>query len=126
MEKHESFLPNGDGVVRKERCLVIFVFLAGALVCCSPWAFAEGLVIRGGSALTLNDGTLDLSCRDLTIEDFGTLDLGTGTVRQCGDLLVLPGGLFISDTGTIYYCGVMPYVPLLLLFEEQEAAPRRR
>ena len=105
-------------MVRKPRFVVILLLLMGTLLCCSPWAFADGLTIHGGSTLTLNDATVDLNCRNLTIEDYGTLALGTGTVTQCGALIVTPHGVLIWDTGGIYYCEGMPWVPLLLLLDD--------
>ncbi|MDY6951380.1 MAG: hypothetical protein SWE60_07710 [Thermodesulfobacteriota bacterium] len=111
--------------MRKRKFLAILVILFGALLCSSPSAFAEGVIIQGGSTLTLNDGTLHLGCRDLTVEALGTLDLGTGSVRECGHLLVNAGGQLIRGTGTIGYCGVIPWFPLLLLDEDQGGRRRR-
>jgi hypothetical protein len=108
--------------VRKPKYIVILVLLVGALLCCSPWALADGLVIHSGSTLNLNDATLDLNCMDLTIEDGGTLDLGSGRVRRLGALTVSSGGLLIWGTGRIHDCTAKPWIPLLLLLDD-EASP---
>jgi hypothetical protein len=110
-------------MVRTSSVLVILAFLVPALLCLGPWALADGLMIRAGSRLTLNDATLDLNCRDLTIEDLGTLDLGTGAVRHCEDLLANAGAIIVG-TGMISYCHAGFWVPILLLLEEEEALPR--
>lgn len=107
-------------MVRKPRFVVILVSLMGSLLCCSSWAFADGLVIHGTSTLTLNDATLDLSCRDLTVEDSGTLDLGSGTVRRLGTLAVIDSGVVIWDMGRVYYCMMPSWVPLLLLLDDDD------
>lgn len=104
--------------MRKSRSTVVLVLLVGTLLCCSPRAFADGLTIHGGSTLTMNDATLDLNCGDLTIEDFGTLDLGSGRVTQCGALIVTPDGVLLWGTGGIYYCEGRPWIPLLLLLDD--------
>lgn len=113
-------------MLKKSISIVVLVLLFGILLCCIPSAFADGLTIHDGSTLTLNDATLDLNCRDLTIEDHGTLDLGSGRVTQCGALIVTPDGVLIWGTGGIYYCEGMPWVPLLLLLDDEEAVLPRR
>ena len=90
--------------MRKLRFVTVLVILAGALFYGGNWAFADGLIIRDGATLTLNDATLDLNCLDLTIEDGGILDLGGGAVEECGVLEVSSGGDLIWGTGTIAYC----------------------
>ncbi len=88
----------------KLRFVMVLVILFGAQFYGSNWAFADGLIIHDGATLTLNDATLDLYCLDLTIEDGGTLDLGTGAVVKCGILEVSSGGDLIWGTGDIDYC----------------------
>lgn len=90
--------------MRKLRFIMVLVILVGAQFYGSNWAFADGLIIHDGAALTLNDATLDLNCLDLTIEDGGTLDLGTGAVEECGVLEVSIDGDLIWGTGEIDYC----------------------
>jgi hypothetical protein len=83
---------------------MVLVILAGVLLYGSNWAFADGLIIHDGATLTLNDATLGLNCLDLTIEDGGTLDLGSGAVEECGVLEVSIDGDLIWGTGEIDYC----------------------
>ena len=90
--------------MRKLRFIMVLVILVGALFYGSNWAFADGLIIHDGAALTLNDATLDLNCLDLIIEDGGTLDLGTGAVEECGILELSSSGDLIWGTGDIDYC----------------------
>lgn len=90
--------------MRKLRFKMVLVLLFGVLFYCSNWAFADGLIIHDGTTLTLNDATLYLNCLDLTIEDGGTLDLGTGAVEESGILEVSIGGDLIWGTGDIDYC----------------------
>ncbi len=88
----------------KLRFVMVLVILFGVQFYGSNWAFADGLIIHDGATLTLNDVTLDLNCLDLTIEDGGTLDLGTGAVEECGILEVSSDGDLIWGTGDIDYC----------------------
>lgn len=90
--------------MRRLRFLIVLVILPWSLSYGSKQAFADGLIIRDGATLTLNDATLDLNCLDLTIEDGGTLNLGSGTIAECGPLIVSSGGDLIWGTGTIAYC----------------------
>jgi hypothetical protein len=83
---------------------MVLVILVGAQFYGSNWAFADGLIIHDGAALTLNDATLDLNCLDLTLGDGGTLDLVTGAVEECGVLEVSIDGDLIWGTGEIDYC----------------------
>ncbi len=87
--------------MKKLRFIMVLVILVGALFYCSNWAFADSLIIHDGAALNLNDAMLDLNCLDLTIEDGGTLDLGTGTVEECGALQVRSGGVLILIASTM-------------------------
>ena len=90
--------------MRRLRFLIVLVILPWALSYGSKQAFADGLIIRDGATLTLNDATLDLNCLDLTIEDGGTLNLGSGTIAECGPFIVRSGGNLILGTGKIHYC----------------------
>ncbi len=90
--------------MRKLRFVMVLVILFGVQFYGSNWAFADGLIIHDGAALTLNDATLDLNCLDLIIEDGGTLDLGGGAVEECGVLEVSSDGELIWGQGTIDYC----------------------
>ncbi|MFX0200191.1 MAG: hypothetical protein ACFFCW_29075, partial [Candidatus Hodarchaeota archaeon] len=90
--------------LRRPVFLMALVIFVGTLSYGSSWTFAGSLIIHNGATLSLNNATLDLNCRDLTIEAGGTLDLGVGTVRQCGNLILNTGGILIWGTGTIYYC----------------------
>jgi hypothetical protein len=90
--------------MKKLRFIMVLVILVGALFYSSNWAFADGLIIHDGAALTLNDATLDLNCFELIIEDGGALDLGTGAVEECGVLEVSIDGDLIWGTGEIDYC----------------------
>jgi hypothetical protein len=90
--------------MKKIRFVMALLILVGALFYSSNWALADGLTIHDGATLTLNDATLYLNCLDLTIEDGGTLDLGSGIVEECGVLEVSNGGDLIWGTGEIDYC----------------------
>ena len=90
--------------MNKFKFVMVLVILVVVLFYGSNWAFADGLIIHDGTTLTLNDATLDLNCLDLTINDGGTLDLGTGTVEECGILEVNIDGDLIWGTGDIDYC----------------------
>jgi hypothetical protein len=85
------------------RFLMILGILFGSLSIGNNCVFANGLIIGNGSTFTLNDATLDLNGLDLTIEDGGTLNLGSGTIVGCGVLTVRSGGNIIWGTGKIYY-----------------------
>ena len=88
-------------------CMAL-VFFFIVLLFGSFSAFADGLIVRNGAIVTLNDLTLDLNCLDLTIESGGTFDFASGTVAECGNLIVDVGGSFIEGTGTIEYCQPKP------------------
>lgn len=90
--------------MRKLKFIALSVILTGALFYSSNLAFADGLIIHDGATLTLNDATLDLNCLDLTIDDGGIFDLGSGTVEECGVLQINNGGDLIWGTGEIDYC----------------------
>jgi hypothetical protein len=90
--------------MKKLRFVMAVLILVGALFYSSSWVLADGLIIHDGATLTLNDATMYLNCLDLTIEDGGTLDLGSGIVEECGVLEVSNGGDLIWGTGEIYYC----------------------
>ncbi len=66
--------------------------------------FSDGLTIGNGSTLTLNSSTLTLNCSALRVMDGGSLEMGTGAVEYCGNLLVSSGGQVTWDTGTLAYC----------------------
>ena len=87
------------------RILVLFllVFFSG-----SHLVFAGGLIIRDGSILTMNGSTLDLNCQDLTIENGGTFNFVSGTVDNCGEVIIDSGGHLIQSSGTFHYCSSTP------------------
>jgi hypothetical protein len=90
--------------VRRLSFLTLLVLIIVAAAYDSRHAFAEGLVIHGGATLTLNDATMDLNCLDLSVENDGTLNLGSGTVEECGCLILGDSGQLIWGTGTMNHC----------------------
>lgn len=80
--------------------------------------YADGITIGKRSSLALNDASIDLGCLNITIEDTGTLDMGSGTISGLKNLYIYPGGIFIGDNGFIFYCKILsPGILELLLLE---------
>jgi len=78
-------------------------------------AHADGIVIRDGATLFLHDTSMSLSCMDMNVLNGGTLNLGSGTIRRCGNLNIYGGGNYIQGTGNVYFCsGFLPSIYLLL------------
>ena len=84
----------------------------------STSVYADGITIGNGSRLTLDDGSIDMGCLNITIEDGGTLDIGSGKISRLKNLVIISGGTFIPGTGSVSYCGVLsPGIIKLLLME---------
>lgn len=96
--------------------LMITLFVSFMLLDISS-IYADGITIGNGSSLTLNDASMNLGCLDITIEDGGTLDMGSGTITRLKYLYINSGGIFIPGTGAIFYCKIIPGVFKLLLLE---------
>lgn len=89
--------------------LIAFIFFGFAT------AHADGITIRYGSTLRLNDTSMSLSCMDMDVLNGGTLNLGSGTIRRCGSLNIDGGATYIQGTGNVYFCsGFLPSIYLLL------------
>ena len=103
--------------MRRPGFCMALVFFFVILLYGGPSAFAEGLIIHDGATLTLNGSTLNLNCLDLTVESGGLFDFSSGTVSNCGSLIVDDIGSLIWGTGKIHYCHspAMPWLMLLLL-----------
>ena len=83
-----------------------------------PSLYGYGITVGNGSTLALNDAMMNLGCLDMTIEEGGTLDMGTGTIARLKNLHINAGGFFIPGNGAIFYCGVLaPGMIELLLLE---------
>jgi len=83
-----------------------------------PSIYADGITNGNGSTLALNDASMNLGCLDITIENGGTLDMGSGTITRLKNLHINAGGVFIPGTGAIFYCGIFaPGMIELLLLE---------
>jgi hypothetical protein len=82
-----------------------------------PSIDAYGITIGNGSSLALNDASMNMGCLNITIEDGGTLDLGSAAILQLKNLYINAGGIFIPGTGIISYCGIVSGPLELLLLE---------
>ena len=58
--------------------------------------YADGITIGKRSSLALNDASIDLGCLNITIEDTGTLDMGSGTISGLKNLYINPDALLNS------------------------------
>lgn len=95
---------------------LILLFLTATLFIGINPVHAQGITIGDGSELVLNNASLDLGCLNLTIENGGTFNLGSGIIRGLRNLIINSGGIFIQGTGKIYPCpGHLPAIFLLLL-----------
>jgi hypothetical protein len=92
-----------EGIMRGRRFTLILIIFVWALSFGSRKAVAD-LIINNGSTLSLNSATLNLNCGHLTVNNCGTLDLGSGTVNNVTYLTINSGGQLISGAGTINYC----------------------
>jgi len=102
----------------KTKFLIILTSAVSFMLFGIPSIYADGITIGNGSSLTLNDASMSLGCLDITIEDGGTLDLGSATITGLKNLYINTGGIFIPGTGVISYCGILsPGVLELLLLE---------
>ena len=90
--------------MKRLRFLIYLALLLITGVFNSHLVLADGLVVSGGASLTLNDAVLNLNCLDLTLSDGGTLDLGSGSVTDCGSLFVYSGAVLNWGLGGIGYC----------------------
>ena len=80
-----------------------------------PSIYAGGITIGNGSSLALNNASMSVGCLEITIEDGGTLDLGSATITRLKNLNISNGGIFIQGTGTISRCLTPGILELLLL-----------
>jgi hypothetical protein len=98
----------------KTKFLLIITAVASFMLFGIPSINAGGITIGNGSSLALNDASMNLGCLEITIEDGGTLDLGSATITRLKNLTINNGGLFIRGTGTISRC-LTPGIFVLLL-----------
>lgn len=90
--------------MKRLRFLIYLALLLTTGAFISHLAVADGLIVSGGASLTLNNAVLDLNCLDLTLPEGGALDLGTGSVTDCGSLFVYSGAVLNWGLGSIGYC----------------------
>jgi len=102
----------------KIKFLIIITLVVPITLFGIPSIYADGITIGSGSSLAVNDASMDLGCLNITIEDAGTLDMGSGTISGLKYLYINSGGIFIPGTGSIFYCGILsPGILELLLLE---------
>lgn len=99
----------------KTKFLLIITAVASFMLFGIPSIYAGGITIGNGSSLVLNDASMSLGCLEITIEDGGTLDLGSATITRLKNLNINNGGIFIRGTGTISRCLTPGIFELLLL-----------
>jgi hypothetical protein len=99
----------------KNKLLFSTVTLIAVMLFGTATAYADGIIIGYGSSLLLNDTSMSLSCMDMDVLNGGTLNLGSGTIRQCGNLNIYGGATYIQGTGNVSFCsGFLPSIYLLL------------
>lgn len=101
----------------KTKFLLMLTLVVPLMLFGIPTVYANGITIGNGSVLALNDALMDVGCLDITIEEGGTLDMGSGTITRIKNLYINTGGIFIRGTGTISYCGILPGALELLLLD---------
>lgn len=102
----------------KIKFLIIITLVVSITFFGIPSIYADGITIGNGSSLALNDASMDLGCLNITIEDGGTLDMGSGTISGLKYLFINSGGIFVPGTGFIFYCGILsPGILELLLLD---------
>lgn len=86
----------------------LFFYLTFIILCSflfsAQTVLGAALVIHSGAQLKLNSSTLNMNCQEITIEDGGTLDLGSGYVDECWDLTITGTGQLIGPPAAIEYC----------------------
>jgi len=99
----------------KNKLLFSTLILIAVMLFGFATAHADGITIRYGSTLLLHNASINLSCMDMDVLNGGTLNLGSGTIRRCGNLNIYGGGNYIQGTGNVYFCsGFLPSIYLLL------------
>ena len=83
---------------KHQRALVPIALAFAAL---APICSAQQLIVGSGASFSLGSSTVDAGCNDLQIA--GTLDLGTGTLRNVRDAGA--GGTLRGGTGTLSLSG---------------------
>lgn len=97
------------------KSLLILIIFGTLFLYNVPCAHAEGISIGDGVNINLDNGVINLNCVDINVKSGGTLNMESGRIEQCRELMIDNGGIFISGIGTITYCRkVLPAILLLL------------
>ena len=72
---------------------------AGIVLLAGAATTRADLIVPAGSIVTLNAGTADLACTDVTVA--GTLQVGAGSLANVRHLTIAPGGLVDGGAGAI-------------------------
>jgi hypothetical protein len=87
------------GLFTTAMVLAALVFLGGGQ------AWASELTVNGTPGLNVNTSTVSMNCNDVTINNGGAIDLGSGRMEQCRNFLIESGGALVDGSGTITICG---------------------
>jgi hypothetical protein len=98
----------------KTKFLLIITAVVSFMLFGNPSIYAGGITIGNGSSLALNDASMSLGCLEITVEDGGTLDLGSASIIRLKKLNISTGGIFIQGTGTISRCLTPGILEILL------------
>ena len=72
---------------------------AATLLLLQPMLAAADFIVPANSVVSLNGGTLDLGCTDVTVA--GTLQIGSGHVLNARNVTIQPGGTINGGSGDI-------------------------
>jgi hypothetical protein len=101
--------------IMKNKLILSTLMLIAVMLFGAATAHADGITIENGASLLLRNASMRLSCMDMDVLNGGTLNLGSGTIRQCGDLNIDGGATYVQGTGNVYFCsGFLPSIYLLL------------